>query len=179
MTNGNRLSIENCVISNFDGVGVYLTGAMALRIANSMIRGNFEGVWIEGGVTATIAGTTIRDHPDSGLVVWYVGAAVTTTAVVTDSVFSDNGAGIVSNGTPAGEVTRTSISRSTISNNSSGVLMCASGGTALASISYSLISGNTGVGLYNACGTIRSQGNNTLEQNNANTSGAITTFAGS
>lgn len=180
MTSGSSLSIENCVISNFNNNGVYLTGTMDLRMSNSMVRGNNEGVWIEGGVTATIAGTTIRANIDSGLVVWFTGAAVTTTAAVSDSVISDNGnVGMVSNSIPATEVARTSITRSTIANNGAfGVYMCASGGTALASISYSLISGHTTAGLNNACGTIRSQGNNTLEQNSANTSGVITTFAG-
>jgi len=55
MTNGSRLSIENCVISNFSSRGVFVDTAASVRVVDSLVRDNGNaGVFLQGGATADI-----------------------------------------------------------------------------------------------------------------------------
>ncbi|MEP7069273.1 MAG: right-handed parallel beta-helix repeat-containing protein, partial [Usitatibacter sp.] len=86
MTNGARLSIENCVISNFSGFGVTVNAGAVVRIVDSIIRDNVgRGVSLDGGATATISGSKFLGNGDRG--VWVrVNAVGTTTASISDSL---------------------------------------------------------------------------------------------
>jgi len=180
MTNGSRLTVENCVISNFSVRAVHITGAFDVRVIGTVVRDNGLGFWVEDGVSATITGSHFRGSGDSGVIVWSTGAAVTTQVAISDSVISDNGvSGLVTSLIPAGATTRTTVTRSTLSNNGVyGIYTGTNGGSAIVSISYSALSGN-GTALNNASGTIRTQSNNTIENNGTATSGTITGFTGS
>src|ERR1700682_830602 len=86
MTNGNRLSIENCVISNFSTNGVDVRAAATVRIVDSLIRDNVNGVWLQGGAPADISGSKIAGNTSNGIYVNGNTASTTTTVAISDSV---------------------------------------------------------------------------------------------
>jgi hypothetical protein len=95
MSEGNSLTIENCVVSNFAGAqGVYFvpTGSARLRIAGSILRGNGTGAYIAGTASADIVGSQFMGNASVGLQVEQTLNAVTNVAV-SDSVASGNGYG--------------------------------------------------------------------------------------
>src|SRR6202162_4518086 len=69
MTNGNRLWIEDCIISNFysDGVAVYAPATV--RIVDSIIRDSNTGIYLDTGATATISGVKVLGNLNVGVLV--------------------------------------------------------------------------------------------------------------
>jgi Right handed beta helix region len=180
MTNGARLSIENCVISNFaGGNGVTVTTPATVRIVDSLFRDNApRGVLLDYGATATISGTKVLGSGQEGIFVQSSIAGETTTAAISDSLVSGSSdAGILVTGS-AGATVLVSVIRSTLTNNlESGARVNGAGGTAVLTLSDSMVTGNPTTGLEGggyAGSTIESLGNNTVRQNGANTSGLIT-----
>ena len=177
MTNGARLSIENCVISNFTNNAVYVGTNAVLRISDSLIRDNFEGVWLENGPTATISGTKLLGNSDIAVIVNGVTASTTTTVAIDDTVVSGSTAAVFSATGNASAVARASITRSTLANNGYGPAVAGGSGTELISIGYSMVTGNTIAGFSQAgAGTIESLGNNIVRQNGADM-GTVTTVS--
>ena len=180
MTNGNRLSIENCVISNFpSGKAVSVTTAATVRVVDSLIRDNDEGVHLQGGAAATISGSQFLGNGSAGVYVNGTPASTTTTAVISDSIVADGGSyGVFSYGVTAGAVTGVSVTRSTISGNGWGVLSTSNGGTAALSIGESMLTRNgTAFYQYGGTATLESLGNNNVRQNSSVISGALTTVS--
>ena len=176
MTNGARLSIENCVISNFSNNGVYVGTNAVLRISDSLIRDNYEGVWLESGPTATISGTKLVGNSDIAVVMNGGTASTTTAAAIDDTVVSGSTIAVFA-GAVTGAVVRASITRSTVANNGYGPSVAGGPGTELISIGYSMVTGNTIAGFSQAgAGTIESLGNNIVRQNGADI-GTITTVS--
>ena len=176
MTNGARLSIENCVISNFTNIAVYVATNAVLRISDSLIRDNVEGVWLESGPTATISGTKLVGNSDISVIVNGGTASTTTTAAIDDTVVSGSTIAVFA-GTVTGAVARASITRSTLANNAYGPAVGGGAGTELISIGYSMVTGNTTAGFSQAgTGTIESLGNNIVRQNGADI-GTVTTVS--
>ena len=174
MTNGARLSIENCVISNFTNHAVYVGTNAVLRISDSLIRDNVEGVWLESGPTATISGTKLVGNSDIAVIVYGGTASTTTTAAIDDTVVSGSGIAVLA-AAVTGAVARASITRSTVANNGYGPTVGGGPGTELISIGYSMVTGNTVAGFsQSATGTIESLGNNIVRQNSPDL-GTITT----
>jgi len=179
MTNGARLTVENCVISGFSSDGIHVATAAALRVMDSTIRDNFNGIYVTGGATASINTTKLLGNGNMG--VFNNGSPIdtTTTVAIVDSVTMNNFVGFYTSGT-AGAFTRSSITRTTASNNSYGFASEGTGSTIM-TISNSMATGNASYGFYQNGGTnvLESQGNNTVRNNgNANTTGTITPAAG-
>jgi Right handed beta helix region len=182
MINGNRLSIENCVISNFTGNGVDVQAPAIVRIVDSLIRDNGnDGANIQDGATAAISGSKFFGNGSAGVLVISVVANVHTSAAVSDSVLSGNFIGIWGGSLDATSTARTSASRSTFDNNSyAGVYSQNLVGVSTVTVSANLITGNT-IGLYagGANGLIESLGNNTVRlSTSSNTTGTITAVSG-
>lgn len=191
MTDGSRLSIENCVISNFPtpfdyetggGTGVRVETAANVQVVDSMIRGSTVGLYLTGGSTSTISGTKVFGN-QTGVLAWSPWSAlgVVTTAAISDSVLSANGAGIVvAVGLDA--TARVSVTRSTVANNVEGIMVDAPHGPAEVTISNNLVTGNTGGGIYapyaGQPSKLKSLGNNTVDQNGTNVIGTITPLSG-
>ena len=178
MTNGDRLSIENCIISNFSNNGVDVSTAATVRIVDVIVRDNYEGAVFENGAKATISGSKFLGNTDRGVYVSGGAAGVTSTAAISDSIASGNYVGFQPTSGTVGNVATMSVTRSTMSNNQYGVASSASGGVAIVTLSNSMVTGNTVTGLYQSGGsTFETLGNNTVRLNAANISGTITTVA--
>jgi Right handed beta helix region len=180
MTNGNRLSIENCVISNFSTSGVNVAANATVRIVDSLIRDNaFSGVLLQAGATATISGTKLLGNVSSGVYVIGFQPGTLTTAAISDSVASGNQYGVFASTADASATARASVTHSTLSNNQYGAFVDSGVGTQVMTVSNNLITGNGTAGLAQfGGGVLRSLGNNTVDQNGADTTGTITTISG-
>ena len=183
MTNGNRLSIENCVISNFANNGVDVRTNAIVRIVDSLIRDNVgSGVYLEGGATATVSGTKVLGNASVGVYVFSSQASTVTTAAISDSNMSANGWGVYAVALDPAATARASVTRSTLSNNTDGVFVDGALGTQVITVSNSLVTGNSNAGLHQVSAggtsTLRSLGNNTVDQNGTDTMGTITTISG-
>jgi hypothetical protein len=175
MTNGARLSIENCVVSNFSNNGVFVGTNAVVRISDSLIRDNFEGVFLENGPRATISGTKLVGNSDVGILLLGTTAGVTTSAAVADTVVSGSSLAVFTTTGDGAAVVRASITRSTLANNDYGPVTGGGPGTELISIGYSMVTGNGVAGLYQSgAATLESLGNNIVRQNGADI-GTITT----
>jgi hypothetical protein len=179
MTNGDRLTIENCLITNFSGPGVTVAAAAAVRITDTTVQGNFSsGILLDGGATAAISHSKLLDNGLRG--VWvFVQSAVTTSADISDSFVTGNDVGVQATGNVSGSIARMAVARTTVSNSQFGVASVANvGATAVLSISDSMVTRNISSGLFQlgAGATLETLGNNNMRQNGAN-SGTITTVA--
>ena len=200
MTNGARLSVENCVISNFStGTGVRVDTAANVRVIDSLFRDNQSGARFYGGAAASISGTRFYGHVFAVRV--DATTATTTTVVVERSVASGGGDGFGASSSHAGGISRLHVTDSVVSNNSFGIYAYATTGVAEASVSDSLVTGNASEGLRafgsgakliagnntvtkNAVGlaqasaaVLESDGTNTVRNNTTDTSGTITAFS--
>jgi hypothetical protein len=175
---GIKLSIENCVISNFT-FGVSVTTDATVRIVDSLIRDGGTGVHLEHGATAAISGSKIvGNYPFYGVYVYGTTAGTTTTAAISDTILTNNGTGVFAVSTDATAVARASVTRSTLSNNDDGADVDANTGTAVLTISNSMVTGNVnGLSQGHAGSTLESLGNNTVRQNGTDSSGTITTVS--
>jgi len=179
MTDGDRLTIENCVISSFGADGVYVSTAVALRVMDSTIRDNVgNGIYVTSGATASINNT--RFLGNQNMSVYNHGAPIgtTTTVAIVDSVMMNNFAGAFTSAID-GAFSHTSITRTTASNNVYGFAAEGSANS-ITTVSYSMATGNTAYGLYQTeTAIMESQGNNTARNNGVgNTFGTITAAAG-
>jgi Right handed beta helix region len=177
-----KLSIENCLISNFVSAGVTITGSATLQIFDSIIRGSGYGVIIQDGPTATISGSKFLANGNTGISVASFAAGTTTTAAISDSLVSGNHNGVFADAQGVGATARISVTRSTVSNNIFGVITGNGAGTQSAIASNNLVTGNSGAGFYQlgatGTSTLESLGNNTVRQNGVDTVGTITAVSG-
>ena len=186
MTSGAILSIENCVISNFSsttggsgpfipgGSGVFVDTAATVRIVDSLIRDSYDGVILENGATATISRSRIFGNTNVGIHVIGSAPGTTTTAAISDSVFSNPNVGVFVVSPAAGATALGSVIRSTLSNNGIAAAVNTTVGTAVLTLSESMVTGNGNFGLFQSgSGVLESLGNNTVRQNGPNF-GAIT-----
>jgi hypothetical protein len=173
MNGSGNLSIENCVISNFSGFprrGVLVTTAAKVRMVNTLVRNNDSGIELQDGATATISKSRFIGN-DFGI--FANGAALTTTAIVRDTFVTGGTTGISALSQVASANNQIYVIRSTISNNFNGVSSEAYPGTALVTISKSMVTGNN-FGFYmldtsGGSATVKSYGNNTVTNNNNDT----------
>jgi hypothetical protein len=180
MTNGARLSIENCVISNFTNAGVTVATQATVRIIDSLIRDNgVYGIFLQNGATATISGTKLLGNANRNVLLIGDPTGTITTAAISDSVLSGSpGVGIHAYAQTAGATVRASVTRSTLSNNGTGASASGPAGTGVFTISNSMVTGNVN-GLFQngANATLESLGNNSVRQNDFNSQGTITTVS--
>ena len=188
MTAGAKLSIENCVISNFsisgspvNQYGVKVETAATVRMVNTLVRDNDIGIQLEAGATANISGSKFFGNSTYGIVAFnYINGTTTTVAVSDTAVTGGGGIGIyaiVDSASTA--IARAEIVRSIVSNYNEGVRAESQNGTASVSIRKSMVTGSSIYGLeqIGSGATMTSYGNNTLSNNSNNILGTLTTAA--
>jgi hypothetical protein len=183
MSGGASLSVEDCVITNFSSpaeYGIHVVTAAAVRVLGTLLRDNSEAIRLEGGPTADISRTVIVGSGTYGILANGNASGTTTSAVVTDTIISGGNFAIWSVASGANANAHVAVIRSTISNANIGAASSnySGAGTALLTISESLVTRNN-VGLRRdqastSSATLRSFGNNTLDQNLNDTVGIIT-----
>ncbi len=170
MSAGAKLSIENCVISNFNGtlqIGVYVPTAATVRIVDTLVRDSAIGMLFLGGAMVDISKSKFLGN-DSGILVQSA-AGITSTIAISNSVIAGGGTGIEVSSSTSGNA-QINIVRSAVTNNTvKGIVASASAGTASVTLNKSLVAGNA-IGFYKGTGgTLNSLGNNTITDNGSNT----------
>ena len=144
-TQGSRLDIDGCTVSNLGAQGILVDGAGTISIADTTVVGSTgvgiqvsaaaivtivdtiveangsHGISVQGGASATIAGSTIARNGQRG--VFVQGVAAGTRMAMTSSVVSDHGsgAGLYAEALNPGDVVRLDVTNSTLARNASGV----------------------------------------------------------
>jgi hypothetical protein len=175
MTNGARLTVENCLIANLPGNGIYVKAAAAVRVTDTIVRDNSFGIYLDGGATATISRAQVVGNSTVGI--WaFPSVASTVTAFISDTVANNNNYGIVASGA-TGMLARVYVTRSVASGNGAYGFYVYSANALTDSVmelSSSVASGNN-VGLRNIQGTFQSAGNNRSSGNaGGDVSGTVT-----
>jgi hypothetical protein len=177
MTDGNRLTVQDCNIFNFlNGYGVHVVASAQVAIVDSVIRNNEFGAVFDGGATARITGSRFLDNNN------YAAAASSNVGGVTSLTVSHTVAGnnlwgfVAESNTVTGNARLFVIDSVMESGASLGAGAYAPVGTAVAIVSNSLVVGNfVGLRAVGAGAKVTSSGN-TLSQNGTgmqNLSGAI------
>ena len=205
LLNGAGLSIDNCLIANMPTNGVLVNTSAFVRLTDSTIRDNgANGVVLQNGPQATITRTMIGGNGAQGIFA-YITTAGTFTAVdiaestlnlnngggllgfvdggvnaevsmsIRDSrIVSNNNNGLGSNGGVAGISALTASNNIISHNEGAGIVVYGTGGRVWATgntISYNV------TGLWNTGGVFETAGNNSVRNNSANKTGAITVVA--
>ena len=182
MTNGSRLSVENCVVSNFgSGSGIYVNTAAQVRVVDSLVRDNNRGIHVDAGATASISGSRILGNSANGILVGGSVAGTATSASVSKSIVAGTGAdwAVSAQSLHATASARLRLVRSSVSHAAVGVIASSSsGGTASVAMGGTRVSANsTGLSQSGAGATFRSLGNNAVSDNTVPTAGTITPLA--
>jgi hypothetical protein len=173
------LALEDCVVTGHLGHGLYVNGTVALRVTRGIFRDNVNsGIFMTGGTVAAISGVQVLNNGASGIVV-YANSATPTTASISDAVISGNGSsGVEIQMFNSGNKGRAFITRSTISDHATGAGVAASAlpsGTAVLTVGYSMIAGNSIAFSQNGLAVVESLGNNVVRQNATFSAGTLTT----
>jgi hypothetical protein len=184
MTNANRLTIQDCNIFNFvNGYGVHVIADAQVAIVDSVVRNNEFGAMFDGGATVRISGSKFLDNNNYGASASSSTGGVTS-LTVTHSVAGNNTWGFLAEALSASANARLFVIDSVMESGNSlgaGAQVAVAGGTAVATVTNSLVVGNfVGVRAYGAGATVTASGN-TLSQNGTgmqNASGAILESAG-
>jgi len=193
MTAGNRLTVENCVISNLTQNGISVNTAATVRVTDSIVRDNGAiGIYLQNGVTATITRAVVSGNANFGI---YLNGNTpsTSTLDIADSTVDGNFYGIVAQSTVSTAILKLSVrdsrivrnlnyglavesdagaaasltaSNNMVSNNAIG--LGASGAGAQAISTGNTVTGNANFGFLNNGGAFVSAGNNTVYDNGAN-----------
>ncbi|CAH1193066.1 Right handed beta helix region [Candidatus Nitrotoga sp. BS] len=186
MTAGAKLSIENCVISNFsiigsssNQLGVLVQTPATVRMVNTLIRDNDIGIQLQEGATADISESKFLGNSTAGIFAFNETAGTTTTAAISNTIVLGSGIGIYARVITPTASSKIDISRSIVSSSGVGITAesPASVGAASVSIRKSMVTGSSNFGLWNIDGTLISYGNNTLSNNSVNVVGTLTTVA--
>jgi len=177
------VTIENCA---FSGFGISGKGAITvftpanIRVTDSVFRDNYYGLLLQNGATATVARSRFFGNYVA-LSAFGSYAGTTTRASISDSVFADGALGIISHAIAATAITRVNAVGTTLSRQNTAAISQSGGGTAVLSLSKSLVTGNS-TGLYQfasggGTATLNSLHNNILTNNTTNTDGVVTTVS--
>ncbi len=179
MTAGAGLAIENCVIANFaTGNAVLVQGNFPVRITDTLIRDNFNGIVLRAGARGTIARTTILRSNSFGILLNSFFANTVTTADISDVTVAGASVAIGALSQNVGASIRAAVTRSTATSSDFGVYAESTSGTAVMTLSESLVVGNTnGLARFGAGATLETLGNNTVRQNLTNVVGTVSTVA--
>lgn len=205
MTAGNRLTVENCVISNLTQNGINVNAAATVRVTDSIVRDNgFHGICFQNGAKATITRAVLSGHDNNSGGIGVEGNAASTTTIidVADSTLDGNSYGIFTSSNIAtatikisvrdsrivrnadsglvtlsnqGAAVSLSASNNMLANNGQGIIIFSPGTKAW--VSGNTVSDNTRTGLFNNGGVFTSAGNNAVYGNGTNTNAVITTVA--
>ena len=199
MSAGNSLIVQDCTIRNFaPGNGLYVSAAARVRLLDSLLQGNFSGARFLSGSTVLVSGSRFIDNAISGFYAGASGAGLNTKVEIARSEASGNGVGFQIEALSGSRV-EVNIKDSVMSRNAHGVHSYGSGSTLVASVSGSLVSGNSTAGLFATSGAklvaagnaithngigmaqslaavLQSTGDNILSDNATDTSGTITSL---
>lgn len=183
MTDGAKLSIENCVISNFSIIGstvnqhgVLVQTAATVRMVNTLVRDSDIGIEIQAGATADISGSKFLGNSTAGIFANNSIAGTNTTTAVSDTTVAGSGIGIYALADTNTAATKIEIIRSIVSNTNIGVAVESAVGAASVNIRKSMVTGSSTHGLSQLFnGALISYGNNTLSNNTLNVAGTLTT----
>jgi hypothetical protein len=200
MSAGAMLTVEDCLIANLPGSGIFLNTAAILRIADSTIRDNgTDGVRLQAGA-AVIARTTISGNPGGAIIVYGTAPGLTAADVFASTLnssgncvfaYSDNAAAVVKVSvrdsqiarcslsglqarSDAGAIVSLSASNNVISNSGIGIYALSAGSRVWAS--GNTVSDNM-AGLSNSSALFETAGNNAVRNNDINKSGTIAVIA--
>ena len=202
MTAGNRLTVENCVISNLTQNGISVNTAATVRVTDSIVRDNGAiGISLLNGVKATITRAVVSGHANPGIYL-YGNTPSTSTVDIADSTVDGNSFGIYAQSTVSTAILKLSVRDSRIVRNSNFGLLAVSyaGGAASLTASNNMVSnnayglfalnagakiistgntvtGNIYAGFYNNSAVFVSAGNNTVYDNGSTNVGTITVIA--
>jgi hypothetical protein len=167
MTGASTLFIENSLIANLPGNGVYVVGTGKVKVANCIIRNSsVYALRLQNGASGEISGTQMLAN--GGGVIAYGTTATTTIASVNDSVISGGGEGVYAITTITGAVAGIFVTRSTIESagNALDSETMLGGGSALVTVSGSTITSNTYAWYQSGTGSvIETAGNNHIRGN--------------
>lgn len=183
MTDGAKLSIENCIISNFsisgspvNQHGVLVQTTATVRMVNTLVRDSDIGIEIQAGATADISGSKFLGNSTAGIFANNSMAGTNTAAAVNDTIVAGSGIGIYALADTNTAATKIEIIRSIVSNTNIGVAVESAVGAASVNIRKSMVTGSSTHGLSQLFnGTLISYGNNTLSNNTLNVAGTLTT----
>jgi hypothetical protein len=177
MASGSRLTIDNCVISNFtEGIVVLADGA-DVRIADSVIADSSHGLYFGATGTAMLTRVRLTGNATYGLHV-RPGTPGTMLVSMSDSVISGAGTGAMAESIASGQTPRLAINRSTISNNQVGVASVAPEGFASVVVGNSTVTGSTTAALLQSgFAALHTLGNNMITHNIADQVGTISSLA--
>lgn len=123
---GSSLSVENCVINNFEGRGIDFqrngdTSKPKLQIVGTTIRNNAPGLYVAGLGPSVLLYATIANCVFTGSYDQSVYAAQNARVVVSDSVITGNRVGVFADGFDFTAQALVSLERCNISQNQTGV----------------------------------------------------------
>ena len=204
MTAGSSLTVENCVISNLSGSGIFVNAITSVNITDTTVRRNINyGIDFQNGVKATITRAMVSGNVNGiGIRVEGIIASTTTTADIADSTIDGNFIGVLAYSSNATAVVKVSVrdsravrnvstglyasssagaaasltaSNNIVANNDRGIVAFSAGAKVWAS--GNTVSDNNSIGLSNIGGAFfETAGNNAVRNNGANV-GTITAIA--
>ncbi len=177
MTLGSELTVEHCVISNFVGsnIGVSIETAATVKIADTVVRDNGNGIIVGFGATANIANSQVVHSSFEGIEV-SGGSSGTTTLTINDTLVTD-AAYCIDNYPSSGMTGRVSVTRATVTGCTYAITNAPfAGGLGTTTVSNSMVTANTW-GFLNNAGTFKSLGNNHVADNQFDAGGTITTIS--
>lgn len=165
LTNADSLSIENSVISNFTHSGLHVTAGTQVSITDTLFRDNSSGAVLEWGAKAKISNTYFVHNSGYGLILASQGSGTHTQAYLDRCTANGNGQGVSAFASANGG-TYLSIAGSSISANAvAGVYAYSTGGSVQASVSGSVVSGNSDGLWASGSGAILAASGNTITRN--------------
>jgi len=177
MTNGASLTIDNCTISGFSNNGVDINTGAKVRMVDSLVMNNGNGgLVVRKNAVATVFNSQFLGNGNVG--VWALEnstAGTSPTISVTDSIAAGNTYGYIAQTTVA-STPKISVSNSSADDNGTGLGVAISGGgNAVLVVGSTKVTHNiTGITDFGLGGTMRSAGNNLVNDNGANVSGTLT-----
>ena len=204
MTDGAKLLMENCVISNFNTssyAGVFVNTGAQVRVIDSVFRDNYDGLLLSSGAQATVTNAKFMGNTHiSVFATDSFGSGIVVTSARIDRTIAQGGStGFAAHNFTLGNRSELFVTDSIATAASVGIEVYSTNGVAFASIHHSAIIDNDYVGLSaNGAGsrlivssntvsgstygikqdggaTVESAGDNSVRGNTTNVSGTITT----
>ena len=177
---GGNLAIENCVVRNFRGSGIFIFSStpMSFSVSNTIASDNStEGIFVQPSGSAVVSGVLSKVTVNNNFGGINVVGSSTLNVTIVDSEASNNrisqefaGFGVSADGPATAVMVRNSVA----SNNNIGLEAF---DNAILRVAHSVVTGSdTGV-LTGRGGTIRSYGDNDMNGNTNNNFGALTPIA--
>jgi hypothetical protein len=179
MTGASSLTIEDSLIANLPQHGVWVAGTGTLKITNTILRNNGSyAVMAQNGANVSISGAKMLGNGAGGVQALGGSASTTTTAVVSDSVISGGTQGVYAVALASANA-QVYVTRCTIENVGTALYsLTGSIGSALISVSNSMIAKNLwGLEQSGTGSIIKSAGNNYIDGNTNAPIGVLTPAA--